>query len=297
MEWIEAIILGIVQGITEFLPISSSAHLRILPELFGWQDPGAAFTAVTHLGSAVAIILYFAKDIVRIADAWLRSLLHRSSLRQDEPVIVGAGGAGSGSHRKVRSWDPADARLGWYIIIGTVPIVIGGVLLEDYIENEFRSLWIVASTFVILGIVLWLADRYGRREMGIERLTVNYALIIGVAQVGALVPGVSRAGATICMALILGFQREAAARFALLLAVPAVLGASIFEWNTAMSGESVYGNGPTLLAVVVSFIASYAAIAWLLKWLQTRTFTPFVIYRVVGGLAIIGLLAAGVLTA
>jgi undecaprenyl-diphosphatase len=295
MEWIEAIILGIVQGVTEFLPISSSAHLRIVPELFGWEDPGAAFTAVTHLGSAVAIVLFFGKDLLRIANAWIRSLRSTASLREGQLVAV-RGSSDAGSHRRRKTWDPFDARLGWYIIIGTIPIVIGGVLLEDYIENEFRSLWIVASTFVVLGVVLWLADRYGPRELGIDQLSVKYALIIGIAQVGALVPGVSRAGATICMALILGFQREASARFALLLAVPAVLGAVIFEWGTAMGGDSVYGTGPTILAVIVAFVASYAAIFWLLKWLQTRTFTPFVIYRVVVGLAIIGFLTAGVLT-
>jgi undecaprenyl-diphosphatase len=294
MEWLQAVILGLVQGLTEFLPISSSAHLRILPELFGWEDPGAPFTAVTHLGSAVAIVAYFARDIVRISRAWLRSLRDWDALRSDTLVPVGSAPA-TGRHR-IRTWDPADARLGWYLIIGTVPIVIAGVLLDDLIRNEFRSLWIVGTTFVVLGIVLWLADRLGRHDRSIRGLNVKHAVVIGIAQVGALVPGVSRSGATISMALILGYEREAAARFALLLAIPAVVGAGTYEMAEALGENAVYGVGPTILATVVSFVAAYAAIAGLLRWLQTRTYTPFVLYRVIGGLIILGLLAGGVLT-
>jgi undecaprenyl-diphosphatase len=294
MEWLQAVILGLVQGLTEFLPISSSAHLRILPELFGWEDPGAPFTAVTHLGSAVAIVLYFAKDILRISGAWLRSLRNWDAMRSDALVPVGDARA-AGRHR-VRTWDPVDARLGWYVIIGTVPIVIAGVFFDDLIRNEFRSLWIVGTTFVVLGIVLWVADRMGRRDRGIDALNLKHAVIIGLAQVAALVPGVSRSGATISMALVLGYERETAARFALLLAIPAVVGAGTYEMSEALGEEAVYGAGPTVLATIVSFIASYAAIAWLLRWLQTRTYTPFVLYRVIGGLVILGLLAWGVLT-
>lgn len=293
MEWFQAVVLGLLQGLTEFLPISSSAHLRIVPELFGWPDPGAPFTAVTHVGSIAAILLYFAADIGRIADAWARSLRHREALRGAELVPVGQGSP-SGRHRG-RTWNPADARLGWYVIIGTLPIVVGGVLLQDLAENEFRSLWIVGTTFVLLGVVLWVADRTGRRTSGIDSLSVRDALVIGVAQVTALVPGVSRAGATISMALFLGYQREAAARFALLLAIPAVLGAAILEWRSAMGEDAAYGLGPTALATVMSFVTAYAAITWLLRWLQTRTYTPFVAYRVAGGALILGLLAAGAL--
>lgn len=293
MEWFQAVVLGLLQGITEFLPISSSAHLRIVPELFGWPDPGAPFTAVTHLGSLAAILLYFARDIGRITGAWARSLRHREALSRAELVTVGQGPS-SGRHR-VKTWDPADARLGWYVILGTLPIVAAGVLLQDLAENEFRSLWIVGTTFVVLGLVLWLADRTGRRTRDIGALSVRDALVIGIAQVAALVPGVSRAGATISMALFLGYQREAAARFSLLLAIPAVLGAGALEWRSAMGEEAAYALGPTALATVVSFVAAYAAIAWLLRWLQTRTYTPFVIYRVVGGVVILGLLAGGVL--
>lgn len=294
MEWLEAIVLGIVQGITEFLPISSSAHLRVVPELFGWQDPGAAFTAVTHFGSALAILLYFAKDIARITNAWVRSLANREALRSEE-LVASPASPRPGHHSRPKTWDPLDAKLGWYVILGTVPIVIAGALLEDYVENEFRSLWIVGATFVIGGILLRIADRTGRRMRGVGSLDVKHAVIIGIAQVGALVPGVSRAGASITMALFLGYKREDAARFTLLLAIPAVVGATVFQWNDAMSGDSPYGAGPTVLATGVSFVASYAAIAWLLKWLQTRSFTPFVIYRVAFGLILLGLLTGGVL--
>jgi undecaprenyl-diphosphatase len=295
MDWLEAIILGIIQGITEFLPISSSAHLRIVPELFGWQDPGVAFTAVTHGGSAAAIVIFFGKDIVRIAGAWSRSLVNREGMHQDALVPVRP--TGEGNHRRERSWDPADARMGWYVIIGTVPIVAAGVLLEDYAENEFRSLWIVAAMFIVIGLVLWYADRFGSRTLSLRSLDVRYAVIIGSSQVLALIPGTSRAGVVIAVALLLGFQREPAARFALLLAIPSVIGATVFQWSDAMSAESVYGTGPTIAAVVAAFISSYAAVHWLLAWLQTRTFTPFVIYRIGVGILLIALLAAGVLSA
>lgn len=295
MEWFEAIILGVIQGITEFLPISSSAHLRVVPELFGWQDPGASFTAVTHGGSAAAIVVYFAKDILRITDAWVRSLVHRDALRQDALVPINA--AGPATHRRDRNWDPADARLGWYVIIGTIPIVIAGVALEGYVEDEFRSLWIVAATFIVIGIVLWIADRSGSRSLDLHSLSVRYTAIIGLAQILALIPGTSRAGIVIAVALLLGFQRESAARFALLLAIPSVVGATVFEWSDAMSQDSVYGTGPTVAAVVAAFISSYAAIYWFLSWLQSRTFAPFVVYRVGVGVVLIALLGSGVLSA
>jgi undecaprenyl-diphosphatase len=297
LEWFQAVVLGLIQGIVEFLPISSSAHLRIVPELFGWPDPGAPFTAVTQIGSAAAIILYFAKDIGRITSAWTRSLRNWDALRSDALVPAGqpGGSEAAGRHRR-RSWDPADARLGWFVIIGTIPIVVAGVLLKDVIENEFRSLWIVGATFVILGLALWFADRYGRREHTVRELTLRDAALVGIAQIGALIPGVSRSGATMSMALLLGYRRDDAARFALLLAIPAIIGAGVFEWSEALGDEAVYAIGPTLLATAVAFVSSYATVAWLLRWLQTRTYTPFVVYRVVGGLVILGLLAGGVLT-
>jgi undecaprenyl-diphosphatase len=292
MEWLQAVVLGFLQGVTEFLPISSSAHLRIVPELFGWEDPGASFTAVMHLGSVVALILYFAGDIGRITNAWTRSLRNREAMRSD--ALVPIDGV-AGRHRR-REWDPSDARLGWYVIIGTIPIVIAGVLLDDLVKTEFRSLWIVGTTFVVLGIVLWLADQLGRRDRDLPDLSVRDALIIGIAQVGALIPGASRAGISISMALILGINREAAARFTLLLSIPAVIGAGSYELSGALGENAVLGIGPTALGTLVSFGSAYLTIAWLLRWLQTRTYTPFVLYRVIGGLLILGLLAGGVLT-
>ena len=283
--------LGILQGLTEFLPISSSAHLRIFPELFGWQDPGAAFTAVIQIGTEAAIITYLAKDIGRIIEAWVRSLTNRDALHSSELVRVG------GSHRVEKTWNPQDAKLGWYVIVGSIPIVVLGVALKDVIESDFRSLWIIGTTLVVLGLVLGLADRVGRRDRALGSLTLRHVVLLGLAQACALIPGVSRSGATISMALFLGYDRAAAARFAFLLAIPAVLGAGIFEWPSAIAEGAEYGIGPTLLATVVSFVVGYTVVAWLFRWLQTRSYTPFVVYRVALGLLTLGLLAAGVLTA
>lgn len=291
MEWFQAVVLGILQGLTEFLPISSSAHLRIYPELFGWEDPGAAFTAVIQIGTEAAIITYLAKDIWRIIEAWTRSLTNRDALRSHELVRVG------GAHRMEKTWDPQDARLGWYVIAGSLPIVVLGITLKDVIETDFRSLWIVGTTLVVLGLVLGLADRVGRRDRSLGSLNLRHAILLGLAQACALIPGVSRSGATISMALFLGYDRAAAARFAFLLAIPAVLGAGIFEWPSAIAAGAEYGIGPILLATAVSFIVGYAVVAWLFRWLQTRTYTPFVVYRVALGVLTLGLLAGGVLTA
>ncbi len=301
-EWFQAVVLGVLQGLTEFLPISSSAHLRIFPELVGWDDPGAAFTAVIQIGTETAVILYFAKDIWRILDAWARSLFDQRSVWADlRPLEVPAGRRGvppaeRGSHRR-RGWDPFDARMGWYIIVGTLPIVAAGVALKDVIENDFRSLWIMATTLVVLGVVLGIADRVGAKDRPIESLTLRHALTLGLSQALAIVPGVSRSGATISMALFLGYERAAAARFAFLLAIPAVLGAGIFEWPSALSEDSTYGVGPMLLATAVSFAVGYAVIAWLFRWLERRSYAPFVAYRIGLGLLVFALLGSGAISA
>jgi undecaprenyl-diphosphatase len=271
-DWLQAAVLGVLQGLTEFLPISSSAHLRIFPELVGWDDPGAAFTAVIQIGTETAVILYFATDIWRIVRAWVLSLV-----------------AGGRRH----DWDQHDARMGWYVIAGSLPIVAAGIALKDVIENSFRSLWIVGTTLVLLGAVLGVADRLGAKNRPIEALTLSHAVAFGVAQALALVPGVSRSGATISMGLFLGYERAACARFAFLLAIPAVLGAGIFEWPAALAEGSEYGLGPLLLATVVAFAVGYAVIAWLMRWLVHGTYLPFVIYRILLGLLVLGLLAAG----
>ena len=270
--WIEALVLGIVQGLTEFLPISSSAHLLIVSQLAGWQDPGAAFTAVSQIGTETAVIVYFRRDIARILRAWSRSLRHREARR-----------------------DP-DARMGWLVIIGTVPIAVLGLTFAGAIETSARNLWLVAATLIGFGVVLGLADRLGRKSRDLGSLRWRDGLILGLGQALALIPGVSRSGATISTGLLLGFTRESAARYAFLLAVPAVLASGLYE-STKIGEDTTVRWGPTILATVVAFAVGYAVIAWLLRWLVTRSFTPFVVYRIALGLLIIGLLLAGALDA
>ena len=272
-DLLKAVVLGTLQGLTEFLPISSSAHLRIFPELFGWGDPGAAFTAVIQIGTELAVLIYFRKDIWRIASAWVRSL-YRPELR---------------GH--------LDSRMGWFIIVGSLPIVVLGVLLKDVIEQDFRNLWIIGVTLIVLGIVLGIADRVGANEKKIKQLSLRDAVMMGLAQACALVPGVSRSGATISMGRFLGYEREAATRYAFLLAIPAVVGAGIFELKEIPNGENAYGWGPTVVATVVSFVVGYAAIAWLLRYVSTHSYTPFVLYRIGLGTLVLVLLGAGVLAA
>ena len=272
-DFLQAAVLGVIQGLTEFLPISSSAHLRIYPELFGWGDPGAAFTAVIQIGTELAVLIYFRHDIWRIASTWLRSLV--------KPELRGH----------------LDARMGWFIIVGSLPIVILGVLLKDIIENDFRNLYIIATTLIVLGIVLGIADRVGSTDKQIKQITLRDAVLMGAAQAMALIPGVSRSGATISMGRFLGYDRAAATRYAFLLAIPAVVGAGLFELKDIPDGDNLYGWGPTLLATIVSFVVGYAAIAWLLRYVSTHSYTPFVVYRIGLGLATFLLLATGVLVA
>lgn len=273
LDLLKAVVLGLIQGLTEFLPISSSAHLRIFPELFGWGDPGAAFTAVVQIGTELAVLIYFRHDIWRIASTWLRSLV--------QPEWRGH----------------VDARMGWYIIVGSLPIVVLGIALKDVIEQDFRSLWIIGTTLIVLGLVLGIADKFGRNDRAIKKMGLRDALLMGLAQAAALVPGVSRSGATISMGRFLGFERAAATRFAFLLAIPAVVGAGLFQLSEIPGGDNAYGWGPTLVGTVVSFIVGYAAIAWLLRYVSTNSYTPFVVYRVLLGSAVLVLLGAGVLTA
>ncbi len=283
-DYLEAIVLGLIQGLTEFLPISSSAHLRIFPDLFGWGDPGAAFTAIIQIGTELAVLLYFAKDIGRIVNAWVRSLF-QPSWRGHE-----------------------DARMGWYVILGSLPIVVLGVLLKNVIEQDFRSLWIIGTTLIVLGVVLGVADRVGSTERDIRALTLPHALLYGAAQALALVPGVSRSGATISMGRFLGYDRAAATRFAFLLAIPAVIGAGLFELldvvrcdgssstGVADTCANAYGGGPTLVATVVSFVVGFSVIAWLLRYVTTHSYRPFVLYRIALGVATLLLAWGGVLT-
>ena len=273
-EYFRAVVLGIIQGLTEFLPISSSAHLRIFPDLFGWGDPGAAFSAVIQIGTEVAVLWYFRKDIFRIVWAWLRALW-TPSMRSD-----------------------ADARMGWYVIVGSIPIVVLGVLLKHTIETQFRNLWVIGSTLIVLGIILGIADKIGRREKAIPSLSWRDVILYGCAQAAALIPGVSRSGATISMGRFLGYNREAATRFSFLLAIPAVVGAGLFELKDALASyDNPYGVGPTVVATIVAFVVGYASIAWLLRYVITHSYRPFVIYRILLGVLTLGLVAGGVIAA
>jgi undecaprenyl-diphosphatase len=269
--WFEAIILGIVQGLTEFLPISSSAHVLIVSQFFGWDDPGAAFTAVTQIGTETAVIIYFWRDIWRIITTWLKSLTDKS-LRSS-----------------------IDARMGWYVIIGTIPIGICGLLFQDAISTTARNLWLVSFTLIFFGIVLGIADRVGTKTKTVEDLNIRDGVLFGLAQTLALIPGVSRSGATISGGLFLGYDRAAATRYAFLLAIPAVMVSGLYEATKISEQESV-SWGPTIVATLIAFAIGYAVIAWLLRYITTNSYLPFVIYRIGLGVLLIVLLSTGVLT-
>lgn len=271
VSFIEALVLGIVQGLTEFLPISSSGHLRVVPALAGWEDPGAAFTAVTQLGTMAAVLLYFRADLWRIGWAWLRAWW-TPSLRRS-----------------------ADVRLGWYLVIATVPIVILGLVFADQIETAVRDVRLVAAMLIAFGLVLAVADRVGSRAKGIDDVTPRDGITIGLAQSLALIPGVSRSGATISAGLFLGYSRADAARFSFLLSVPAVVLSGVYQLGDIGSGGGP-GLGATALATVAAFISGYAAIAWLLRWLTSHTLTVFVVYRLVFGTLLLVLVALGTIS-
>jgi undecaprenyl-diphosphatase len=268
MSTLEAIVLGIVQGLTEFLPISSTGHLRIVPAFLGWDDPGAAFTAVTQLGTLAAVLLYFRRDLWRIAIAFLRGLR--------DPVIR-------------RS---TDSRLGWYIILGTIPISILGLAFSDQIEDEARSLSLIGTTLIVLGLVLLAAERVGKRERDLDDLTIRDGIAIGFAEALALVPGVSRSGATLTAGLFLNLERAAAARYSFLLSVPAVVLSGLYELKD-IGGEGAVGAFPTALATVLAFVSGYLAIAFMLRFLATNSTLVFVVYRVALGTLVLALVGAG----
>jgi len=282
MSFIEAIILGLVQGLTEFLPISSSAHLRIVGEFLpSHSDPGATFTAITQLGTEAAVIIYFWKDITRIIGRWFRSF-----------------GKGGGSHSNSVPKNDPDVRLGWLIIIGTVPIVLLGYFAQDAIRSTFRSLWIVAIVLIVFGIILGLADWLGKKTRPLDQMTFGHGIAIGFAQMLALIPGVSRSGATTTAGLALGYERPAAARFSFLLAIPAVFGSGLYELQHSFGEpKGEYGYPETAVATIIAFGVGYVVIAYLMKYISTHSFLPFVIYRIVLGLALIVLLSTGILQA
>lgn len=277
--------LGIVQGLTEFLPISSSAHLRIVGDLAGWDDPGAAFTAVSQIGTETAVLVYFRRDIARIVVAWLRSLggLRRPGAR-----------TGSGRHaRPERDFDP-DARIGWLIIIGTIPIGFFGFVFRDTITGPLRDLRIVAAMLILLGIVLAVADRVGARERDLVQLSARHGVAIGFAQALALIPGVSRSGATTSAGLFLGYTRSEAARYSFLLAIPAVLISGAFEaLDIGKEADSAWPQ--TIVGTLVAGVVGYLVIALFMRYIRTHTFTPFVVYRIALGVFVFALLITGAL--
>jgi undecaprenyl-diphosphatase len=271
VSWFEAVILGLVQGLTEFLPVSSSAHVRIVSAIAGWSDPGAAFTAVTQLGTEAAVLIYFRHDIWRIVSMWCRSLV--------KPELRGN----------------LDARMGWYVIIGTIPIGILGLAFKDQISTAARDLRLIAAALIVVGIVLLIADRVGGQRRGLKDLSVRDGLVYGVAQAAALLPGVSRSGATISAGLFMNYTREAALRYSFLLAVPAVLVSGLFE-ALKIGDDKNAAWGPTIAATVIAFVIGYATIAWLLRYVAHHNFLPFVIYRVGLGITLIVLLSIGTLS-
>lgn len=275
MSLLESIVLGLIQGLTEFLPISSSAHLLVFPAMFGWEDPGAAFTAVTQLGTETAVLIYFRRELAGIAGTWLRSLADRSLRSRPQ------------------------ARTGWFIVVATLPIVVLGVGFESQIETAARNLWLVGSMLIVFGLILLWADRRARLDRDINELSVRDGVLIGLAQSLALVPGVSRSGATISAGLLLGLDRPAAAHFSFLLALPAVFGSGLYQLVSILSGEEAGGEplGYIALATVIAFATGYAVIAWLLNYLRSHSLGVFVGYRVALGTLVLGLTAAGLLAA
>jgi undecaprenyl-diphosphatase len=268
MTTFQALVLGVVQGVTEFLPISSTAHLRIVPALAGWGDPGAAFTAVLQLGSLLAVLGYFLPDLLRMLKAGLAAVTDRS--RPPEPA----------AYQLV------------YLIVGTLPVGIAGIALKHHVEGSLRSLWVIASALIVVAIALALVERVARRNRGFEEITMRDAVTIGCAQALALVPGVSRSGITLLAALGIGLRREAAARFSFLLSVPAVAAAGVFELPKVLHAHDI-GVGALAVGLVAAAVSGYVSIAWLLRFLRARSTMPFVVYRIALGIVLLALLATG----
>ncbi len=287
MNVLEAIVLGLVQGLTEFLPVSSSAHLRIVGELIGSGDPGAAFTAITQIGTETAVLLYFRRDIARICVHWWRAV--RGDLGSDWRSRVGA---------PVDGTPDRDAQMAWFIALGSVPIVVLGLLFQDAIEQPFRNLWLIVLTLTVFAVVLDWADRRPTPDRPLTALTPKHALYFGLAQAMALVPGVSRSGGTITAGRLMGYSREAAARYSFLLAIPAVLGSGLFQLVSSAGSFGEPGTpalGVTVLATLIAFVVGYVVIIGFLKIVSTFSYRPFVVYRIGLALVVALLLISGVL--
>ncbi|HCD4227598.1 TPA: undecaprenyl-diphosphate phosphatase [Corynebacterium striatum] len=272
MSWIQVIVLSIVQGLTEFLPVSSSGHLRIISELFWGEDAGASFTAVIQLGTEAAVLVYFAGMIWQIIIGWFRGLFHKEQRGQDY-------------------------RMGWMVIVGSIPIGILGVVGKDLIRDNLRNLWITAAMLIIFSFVFIAAERVGKKERGFDELTMKDAVVMGLCQCLALIPGVSRSGGTISGGLFMGLDREVATRFSFLLAIPAVLASGLFSLGDAFGpsvGQSASG-AQLLVGTLIAFVIGYASIAWLLKFVGNHSFEWFAAYRIPVGILVMILLALGVL--
>ncbi len=278
MNWFEAAFLGLVQGLTEFLPISSSAHLFVVGKFLpSGSDPGAAFTAVTQLGTETAVLIFFWRDIVRIIKAWWGSL--RGRVPRNAP----------------------DVRMGWLVIIGSLPIALLGVLFQKHIESTFRNLWLVATTLIVFGLLLAVADHIATQRKALEDLSYKDGIIYGFAQALALIPGVSRSGGTITAGLLMGYTREAAARYAFLLAIPAVFASGLYElykiFGAHEGAQGPFNIPQTALATAIAFVVGYLIIGWFLKYISTKSFRPFVWYRIALGVALYLMLGTGIITA
>ena len=275
---LEAVFLGIVQGLTEFLPVSSSAHIRILGEFLpSAQDPGATFTAIMQIGTEIAVLIYFRADIARLISASLKWIIRRGELVGEER---------------------SDARLSGLILLGSLPIFFLGYFGQEYIRENFRSLYLIAATLIIFGFLLGLIDHYGKRVKTLDALGAKDGVAYGIAQALALIPGVSRSGATIAMGRALGYKRDAALRYSFLLAIPAVLGSGTFElFNSLSRPLNAFSPGETFVATLTAFVIGYLVISWLMKYVQTKSFMPFVIYRVLLGTLLLIFLSTGVITA
>ena len=279
MNFLEAIILGIVQGLTEFLPVSSSAHVQIASELM--QVPGlsdknsatTAFIATIQLGTEAAVLIYFAKDIARLVKAWFRGVFNSK-------------------HR-----GNADYRMAWLVIIASIPVGLAGYLLREFIQETVRTLWVVAFTMILFAGILYLADRYGRKQKEVADMTFNTALGFGLGQALAVIPGVSRSGASISFGLFAGFNRAAAARFSFLIGIPAVLASGLIEFKDSYQQLDSAALSGTIVATITSFVVGYAVIAGLLKYLNKGSFMPFVIWRLVVGIGLLVMLSNGWITA
>ena len=271
MSLIEAIVLGLVQGLTEFIPVSSTAHLEIVPVLLGWGDPGAAASAVIQFGTWIAALIYFAKDIVRLVTGFFRGLVNRRPL------------------------EDIDSRESWLVVIGTIPIVVLGLVLKKHIESTFRGLWVITTMVIVIAILLWFSELYAKRRQlrDFAQMNVTDAVVIGAGQCLALIPGSSRSGSTIMPALFRGIDRPTAARYSFLLSIPAVGGAGFLELFKERHHLAELGWTSIIVSIVVAFVSGYASIWFLIRYLKTHTTAIFIYYRLALGLLMIALLASG----